>query len=154
MTDVIKPSWIEGFVPTDVRANGRWPKGVSGNPAGRPKGSLSSRDKVARQLSDDGPDVARKVIEAALAGDMQAAALVLSRVLPPLRSQTERVSFAFDPELPISKQVEQVLAAVAGGQVPPDIGKQIIDGIAALSNVRATENLEERIIALEARELN
>ncbi|WP_287012211.1 hypothetical protein [Actibacterium sp.] len=64
------------------------------------------------------------------------------------------MSFAFDPELPISKQVEQVLAAVAGGQVPPDIGKQIIDGIAALSDVRKNEELEERIIALEARELN
>jgi hypothetical protein len=47
--------------------------------------------------------------------------------------------------------VEQVLAAIAAGAVAPDIGKQIIDAIAALSNVRANEELEQRIIQLEAK---
>ncbi|WP_205749130.1 DUF5681 domain-containing protein [Frigidibacter oleivorans] len=154
MTDAAQPTWMQGFVPDTSPAPGRWRKGQSGNPAGRPKGSLSSRDKVARELRDDGPAVARKVIDAALAGDMQAASLVLSRLLPPLRSQTERVEFDFDPELPIGKQIEAVLAAVAAGQVPPDVGQMIINAISTLSSVRATEDLEARIIQLEAREVN
>ena len=54
MADVIKPSWMEGFVPDPAPPGGRWPKGVSGNPAGRPKGSLSKSDKIARALNEAG----------------------------------------------------------------------------------------------------
>lgn len=32
----------------------QWPKGVSGNPAGRPKGSISPRDKI-RQMFEANP---------------------------------------------------------------------------------------------------
>jgi len=53
---------------------------------------------------------------------MQAAALVISRLTPPLRAQAERVQFAFAPSLPIGRQVEQVLAAVAAGEVAPNTG--------------------------------
>jgi hypothetical protein len=44
-----------------------------------------------------------------------------------------------------------VLAAIACGEVSPDVGKQIIDAIAALSAVRASEDLEARLAALEKR---
>lgn len=33
----------------------QWPKGVSGNPAGRPKGSLSPRDRI-RNMFEQNPD--------------------------------------------------------------------------------------------------
>jgi uncharacterized protein YeaO (DUF488 family) len=33
----------------------QWPKGVSGNPAGRPKGSISPRDRI-RQMFEKNPD--------------------------------------------------------------------------------------------------
>ncbi len=32
----------------------QWPKGVSGNPAGRPKGSISPRDRI-RQMFEENP---------------------------------------------------------------------------------------------------
>jgi len=69
-TAVAAPKWVPGM--------------KSPNPAGRPKGTLSKRDRVAQALNDDAPDVVRKVIEAALAGDMTAAGLVLSRIVPPI----------------------------------------------------------------------
>ena len=53
----------------------------------------------------------------------------------------------------MSSQVEAVLAAVASGVVAADVGKQIIDAIGTLSNVRAVESLEERIVMLEAKAL-
>jgi len=46
-----------------------------------------------------------------------------------------------------------VLAGIAGGAVPVDVGKQIIDVIGTLSNARAVESLEERIVILEARQV-
>ena len=57
----------------------------------------------------------------------------------------------FDPSLPISQQVEQVISAIAAGAVAPDTGKQIIEAIATLSNVRKNEELEDRLAVLEAK---
>lgn len=145
-----QPDWMKGYVP---RGNPAWVKGgPSPNPAGRPKGIVDKRQKVQVALMDDAPAIARVVIDAALEGDMQAASLVLARIAPTLRSQTQPVTFDFDASAPIARQVEQVLDGIASGAVPADIGKQIIDAIGALSAVRATEELEARLAALEAKE--
>lgn len=138
--------------PDKRRGNAAWTPGcASPNPSGRPKGIVDKRSKVAQALADDAPAVARVVIEAALEGDMQAASLVLSRIAPTLRSQSQPVTFNFDPTASISRQVEAILAAVSTGDVPPDVGKQIIDSVQALSAIRTVEELEQRIIELEAR---
>jgi len=63
----------------------------------------------------------------------------------------DKVSFDFDAAAPIARQVEQVLAAVAKGHVSSDVGKQIIDAVQALSAIRATDELEVRLSALEAK---
>jgi hypothetical protein len=102
-------------------------------------------------MFDDAGGIVDAMVEKALEGDTGAAGLILSRVLPALRSQAERVSFEFDATAPVARQVEQVLAAIASGAVAPDVGKQIIEAIGALSAIRATEELAARIEALEAR---
>ena len=70
---------------------------------------------------------------------------------PALRSQAQPVQFEFDPSLPIGRQIEAVLAAVAAGEVPTDLGQSIVAMIGTLSTVRATEELERRIVELEAK---
>lgn len=155
MNDVTAPDWLKNHVPAPNPGNPNWKKGgPSPNPAGRPKGVLDKRQKVSEALRDDAPAVARVVIEAALAGDMTACGLVLSRIAPTLRAQLETVQFDFDPSLPIGRQIEAVLAAVAAGQVAPDVGQTIIASIGTLSSVRKDEELEQRIIQLEARPVN
>ena len=141
--------------PEAQKAPRVWERGgPSPNPSGRPKGIVDKRTRVSQALMDDAPAVARVVVDAALEGDMQAASLVLSRIAPVLRGQMEKVSFEFDATAPVARQVEQVLAAVARGQIAPDVGKQIIDAVQALSTIRATEELEARLAALEQKELN
>jgi len=136
------------------KAPNKWVPGMkSPNPAGRPKGSYSERDKIARSINEGGLEVVRVVLAAAKAGDMQACGYVLSRIAPSLRSQSPTVEFEFDPSLPIARQVEQVLAGISGGQVPPDVGQTIIASIGTLSKIRSTEELEQRIIQLEAKEV-
>ncbi|AOH85133.1 hypothetical protein AWL63_15370 [Sphingomonas panacis] len=53
---------------------------------------------------DDGPAIARVVVDAALAGDLQACNIALARIAPAIKPQAERVSFDFDATAPISKR--------------------------------------------------
>jgi hypothetical protein len=151
MTDTPQPEWMKGHAPSPVRGNPAWKPGVSGNPAGRPKGIQDRRQKLQSAFADDGVAIAKVVVAAALEGDLQACAIALSRIAPALRSQTERVQFEFDADASQTQQIAQVLAAIAAGTVAPDVGKQIIDALGTLSAARATEELEARLAALEAK---
>jgi uncharacterized protein DUF5681 len=65
------------------RADGRWRKGRSGNPAGRPPGRLNrGHEYLRRLLEGDAECVVQAVITEAKNGNMMAAKLVLDRVLP------------------------------------------------------------------------
>lgn len=152
MTEIVQPDWLKGFKPDTSPPPGspNWKKGMpSPNKNGRPRGIVDKRSRVTQALMDDASKIARVVIDAALAGDVQAAGLVLSRVAPTLRAQTERVEFDFDATAPVAQQVEAVLQAIADAKVSPDVGKQIIEAIGALSAVRAVDELEKRLQALE-----
>jgi hypothetical protein len=152
--EVVQPEWMNGNQPKPRTGNPAWTPGCkSPNPSGRPRGIVDKRTKVTQALLDDAPAIARRVIDSALEGDMQAASLVLSRIAPVLKAQAEPVQFDFDPSVSIAAQIEAVLAGIARGAVPVDVGKQIIDAIGTLSNARAVESLEERIVMLEARQV-
>lgn len=152
----LPPPWLEGSEPTptpDAKSTG-WYKGMpSPNKSGRPKGVIDKRTRVTQALMDDGLEIARVVTDAAKEGDLQACSLVLSRIAPALKPETYPVQFAFDPSASVAGQIESVLAAMAGGAVSVEVGKQIIDAIDTLSNARAVEDLEMRIVTLEAKEL-
>ena len=157
MIDAQSPPWLNGTntsspsVGVDGRpvGNPRWVPGMqSPNPAGRPKG-LTSKSKLMERMLADADDIVDSVVAKALEGDTGAASLILSRVLPTLKAQTEKVQFDFDATAPVSQQVEAVLRAVSSGIIAPDVGKQIIDAIGSLSQVRAAEELEARIAVLE-----
>jgi hypothetical protein len=65
------------------RADGRWSRGQSGNPAGRPTGIQNRSHAILREmLSENAGVVVMAVIEAAKGGDMAAAKLIVDRVLP------------------------------------------------------------------------
>ena len=136
------------------QASKRWSKGMpSPNPNGRPVGVLDKRSRVTKALMDDAPEIARVVIKQALAGDMQAAGLILARVAPPIKHQAEKVEFELSTNLPYGSQANQVLGAVAAGKVDPETGRILIGCLQAVAQIRAVEDLEGRIITLEARQL-
>jgi len=132
--------------------NPAWHKGMpSPNPAGRPPGINMRKTRIHERMLDQAGAVIDVMLQKALEGDAGAAALVVNRVLPVLRPESQMVTFALDVDQPVSKQVEQVLAAVAKGEVAPDIGKRIVDMVQALGSVRVIEDFEQRLVALEKR---
>ena len=159
MSEPETPAWLEGWQPAPPNpqsrtGNAAWTRGMpSPNPAGRPRGITDRKAKLAQRMLSDADGIVSVLIAQALEGDTGAASLILSRVLPALRNQTEKVQFPFDPGAPIPQQIEAVLAAVAAGAVAPDVGQVIIQSVKALADVRAVEELEGRIITLEAKSI-
>lgn len=158
MTEQIAPPWGTDWkptpppIPSEPRGPGNpaWVKnGPSPNPKGRPAGVPDKRLLATQAALDEMRNIVAMLVGRALEGDTNAASIVLSKVLPSVKAQAEKVNFAFDATAPISEQVAQVLDAVAAGAVAPDVGRLIIDSIKSLADVRASEELEARIAALE-----
>ncbi len=123
-----QPPWIEGWKPelsTETRSAGNpaWtPGGQSPNPKGRPAGLPDKRLLATQQMLDEMRNIVAVLVAKALEGDTGAAAIVMSKVLPSIKAQAEKVNFDFDAAAPISEQVAQVLDAIAAEAVAPDVG--------------------------------
>lgn len=158
MTATIPPPWGTDWKPAPPPpekparrpGNPNWKPGcASPNPKGRPAGVPDKRLLATQAALDEMRNIVAMLVGRALEGDTNAASIVLSKVLPSVKAQAEKVNFEFDSSASISDQVAQVLDAVAAGAVAPDVGRLIIDSIKSLADVRATEELEARIAALE-----
>lgn len=137
--------------PVRGAGNPSWTPGCpSPNPKGRPAGVPDKRLLATQSMLEEMRGIVAVLIAKALEGDTNAASIVLAKTLPSVKAQMEKVQFSFSAEAPISEQVAQVLDAIAAGAVAPDVGRLIIDSIARLADVRATEELAARIEALEA----
>src|SRR5690606_39959908 len=113
--------------------NPGWRKGMkSPNPSGRPKGIVDKRQKVTQAMLNDAHEIASVVVAKAKEGDLHAASLILSRVLPTLSAQSEKVQFDLDTSAPLATQVEQVLSAMADGELSTENAERIIKAIGAL----------------------
>ena len=128
-----------------------WQPGQSGNPKGRPRGSKNKRTILGEDFERQGAEVVAVVIEAAKAGDMTAAGLVLARLAPPLRAQSPAVQFELDRTLTLTEQAGQVIAAVAEGQLSPDAGKMLLDSLAAYASMRTADELAAKLEEIELR---
>ena len=102
-----------------------FPKGQSGNPAGRPAGARNRRTLAAAQLLDgEAEALTRKAVELALAGDAMALRLCLERILPPCRERAVRFALpAIDNAADLAAAMKAVAAAVAEGVITPGEGE-------------------------------
>jgi len=129
-------------------SDGRWQPGQSGNPMVRPPGT-GEVAKLRAGIAERVPEILDRLTEAALAGDVQAARLLLERVLPSIKPVELPVELTLSEGRP-TEQARQVLAAAAGGALAPDQAVSLIGALAAVARIAETDELRERIERLEA----
>lgn len=122
-------------------------KGVSGNPAGRPKGIKDKRHRYAESIESMIPEVLESVFQKAIAGDMTAAKMLLDRSLPTKRPEQERVQIPIKESTALNAR--EVLQSVFDGQVSPDVGASLLASITGVLKAIEVEELAKRIEALE-----
>jgi hypothetical protein len=132
---------------------GRFEKGRSGNPAGKPPGARHRATLAAEALLDgEAQALTRKAIERALAGDSTALRLCLERIVPvrkerPLRLALPSLTNAGDA----ARAIAAITAAVAEGEVTPGEAADLSALVAGFAKTHEASELEARIAALESR---
>ena len=126
-----------------------WKPGQSGNPKGRPAGS-GEVAKLRAAIAGQVPAILQSLTAAALAGDVQAACLLLERTLPALKP-AEQAQALHLPDGTLTAQGRAVLAAVAAGELAPGQGAALLGAIGTLARVAEVDELARRIEALESK---
>ena len=135
---------------------GRFRKGRSGNPFGRPRGVRNRATLLAESLFEDEIEgICRKAIEEAKQGNIQAIKLVLDRILPPKKEASIFI------DLPVMKAasdileaVHRVTIAVCQGEITPSEGEMLTRIIDIQAKAIEVTEFEQRLKNLEERQRN
>jgi thioredoxin-like negative regulator of GroEL len=145
MTDVPGPA------NSGEKQGGRFERGQSGNPQGRPAGSRNKASILLDKMADDEAEaIQRLVIDAAKTGDLKAAELLLARIWPPRRGRSVRIELApVQSAAGVSEAMAAVVDAMAAGDITPDEAATITGILEIRRKVIETQELAERISRLE-----
>ena len=106
--------------------------------------------KLRAAIAGKVPAILESLTAAALAGDVQAARLLLERTLPALKP-AEQAQALHLPDGTLTAQGRAVLAAVAAGELAPGQGAALLGAIGTLARVAEVDELARRIEALEGK---
>ena len=85
-------------------------------------------------------------------GDLQAARIILDRVLPPLRAEAAPVTLAaLDGDAPRTERAALVFKAATAGDISVESASTLITALSGLSRLREADELAARVARLEAR---
>ncbi|MBR0649222.1 hypothetical protein GXW78_06080 [Roseomonas terrae] len=139
---------------TGPKQRGRpWPRGTSGNPAGRPLGARHEALKALDAIGSEGAaDVMRKVVEEAKGGDMRAAEILLRRLWPERKGRPVALDMPSTTDAAsVAAALSSVTLAVAAGDLSPEEGQAVAAILETQRRAIETAELEARITALEER---
>jgi hypothetical protein len=140
-----------GSEKTGSRQAGRFQKGQSGNPSGRPRGARNRTTLAAETLLDgESENITRKAVQSALEGNSIALRICMDRILPPRKDRP--IHF----ELPAIRSANDAIkasaalvAAVAEGRLTPSEASELAKLVdTCVRSIEATE-FEERLFKLE-----
>jgi Family of unknown function (DUF5681) len=130
---------------------GRFQKGMSGNPSGKPKGARARVTQLAEKLLDDDRDaIVRAVIAAAKGGDPTAMRLCVERLVPlrkgrPVVFDLSPVKTAAD----VAEAVGELSRTMAAGELTTDEASAAASVIEMHRRAIETTAIERRLQKLE-----
>jgi len=134
---------------TDKKPKG-WRPGQSGNPKGKPPGS-GELQKLRAAIGVHVPSILDQLVSAAQGGDIQAARLILERVLPPMKATEQPVELDLPRGGTLTAKATAVLAAAAAGVLAPGQAAQLITAMGTLAKITELDELAARVAALETK---
>lgn len=144
----------EMILPQHLRRDlrGRFVKGRSGNPAGRPPGIRNKATMAAEAMLDgEAEALTRKALDLALDGDPTALRLCLDRVVAPRRERA--VAFTM-PAIRDAADLARAMAALAGaaasGAITPGEAAQLAQVVETYIRAVETTDMERRLRLVEA----
>jgi hypothetical protein len=130
--------------------------GTSGNPKGKPAGTRSKATQLLAAMMEGGAEkITRAVIDAAQAGDLMAAKIILDRVMPPAKERPVNIDL---PNTQTAQGVaaaqNAILQAVAAGDLLPGEASTLSTIVEAKRRAIETQELADRITQLESKNGN
>jgi hypothetical protein len=134
-------------------ADGRFMKGYSGNPNGRPPGRRNQATEAAEVLLDGEVEaLTRRAVELALDGQIGALRLCLDRIIPPRRQRAQRL------ELPPPRNIADlgntmaaITAAAMEGTITTAEAAELARVVEIFVRAVETSDFERRLQQLEER---
>ena len=136
-----------------------WPKGVSGNPAGKPKGAKHGRTILLETLQEHFGVRNKQAAEKAFyqhllavafeQNDTQVLGMLLRRLTPELKSVEVPQPLGIDPSADPAVMVRQGLQALASGEISLDSAVRLSTVIHTAGTLEQAAEFEERLSKLE-----
>jgi hypothetical protein len=123
---------------------GRWKKGESGNPSGRPV-----QNPVRRLLMENAEELTQKAIGMALGGDTTALTACLNRIAPTLKPEGALIQLELPQGNDIVLQGSRIIKAATSGEITPDTAAQLLQALGTLARIEEVKELRDRLEALE-----
>jgi dihydrodipicolinate synthase/N-acetylneuraminate lyase len=117
--------------------------GRSGNPRG-PKPGNGPIQKLRRAIEKDLPDILSAMVEQAKAGDVQAARLLVDKVLPSVKPETRPLPAG----APVDPQA--ILDALTAGNLTAEQARAIMGLLVDRARIAETLETAERLARVEA----
>ena len=133
-------------------SDGRFAKGFSGNPAGKPPGCRNRASRLAEALLDGEVEaLTRTAVERALDGNAAALRLCFDRLIAPRRARPVELDLPpiADPA-DAAAAMAAVTAAVAGGDMTPSEGAAVARVVETYVRAIEVSEFDRRLRALEA----
>jgi len=136
---------------TGEQQAGRFRKGRSGNPAGRPRGSRNSATRACETLLEGQAEaLTQKAVDMALAGDTVALKICIDRIFPPRKDRP--VTFPLPP-INTARDAADVMAsvmnAVAPGQLTPADASELSKVVACTVKSFEAAEFADRLVPLD-----
>ena len=120
--------------------------GISGNPKGRPK-DRTPATLIRKSIANDMPEIILKLVEQAKDGDTAAAKILLDRCCPVLKAQAMAINLPVNGSL--AEQGGEIIRATMTGEIPADIGSQLITALSNQSKLIELQELTQRLDRIE-----